>query len=119
MLLQVHDVVILSHYVFKLLRGFAPIVLHEVQLTNLANGFEEFVGTACQAVLEEGEPEYLGLFAWLQVLKDFCLEVVVHYVLEVNLLNVVVPGMEHREALGAQLLGPEPFDVFLKEFKVR
>jgi len=90
---------------------------HAVDLAHFAQGSEEVVSGDSGLALEPGEPE--GLSGGVaQVGADLASQVVVHDVLEVHLVEVVGPGVQHREALVLDALAAVLHDVFLNEGEV-
>lgn len=67
--------------------------------------------------LEESEPEDLGALG-LEHGANPVGQIVVHDVLEVDLVKIVGPGVEHGEALVLYALATVLLDVLLKELEV-
>lgn len=88
-----------------------------VELAELTDGTKKVVGGDGSLALEESEPEDLGVLAG-ESLHDLVGEVVVHDVLEVDLVEIVGPGVQHGEALMLYALVAELLDVLLQELKV-
>ena len=88
-----------------------------VELAELTDGSEEVISRDGSLALEEREPEDLGVLAG-EGLHDLVGEVVVHDVLEINLVEVVGPGVQHGEALVLYALVTELLDVLLQELEV-
>mmetsp|Transcript_17065 Transcript_17065/g.26347 ORF Transcript_17065/g.26347 Transcript_17065/m.26347 type:complete len:242 (-) Transcript_17065:329-1054(-) len=117
-LLDLEDVGVSRHDLLVLGLLALEIILHFVQLANLTDSIEELVTAAAELVLKEREPEDDRMLAGLERLHDQEVVVVVEHVLEVNLVNLVLPGVQHREALVVHVLSAEPLDVSADELEV-
>ena len=75
-LLQIHDIILIAHDALVVVSLLDPVLLNGIDLAKLPNRVEEVICCASQLRLEEGEPEDLGVHASLELLDDFCSEVV-------------------------------------------
>lgn len=102
-----------------LVRGHVLIVeLRDlVHVSELTEGTEEVIGGDGGLALEESEPEDLGALG-LEMSANPLGQIIVHDVLEVDLVKIVGPGVEHGEALVLYALGAVLLDVLLKELEV-
>ena len=91
---------------------------HSVDLADLADRCEEVIGGACRLALEVGKPEGPRGFVRQRVANPRG-EVIVDDVFEVDLIEVVGPRVQHREALVLNALGAVLEDIVLKELEVR
>ena len=89
-----------------------------VHVAQLAEGAEEVIGGDGHLALEESKPEDLGALG-LEGLADLVGEVIIHNVLEVDLVEIVGPGVQHGEALVLDALLAVLLDVLLEELEVR
>ena len=86
-------------------------------LPEFAEGLEEVVGADGGLALEVGEPKDTRVEGG-QLLADLVVDVVVDDVLEVDLVEVVGPRVQHREALVLDVLGAVLLDVLLDEVEL-
>lgn len=89
-----------------------------VHVGELSKGAEEVIGRDGGLALEEGEPEDLRVLS-LEIFANLAGQVVVHDVLEIDLVEVVGPGVQHGEALVLDALLTVLLDVLLDELEVR
>ena len=88
-----------------------------VHVAQLAEGTEEVIGRDGHLALEECEPEDLGGLG-LEGLADLVGEIIIHNVLEVDLIKIVGPWVQHGEALVLDALLAVLLDVLLEELEV-
>lgn len=103
--------------VFEVFIVVDPELAGEVELRHLADGLKELVGGAAELWLEEGHPEDPGL-PCLQFVQNIILQVVVHHVFEVDLVELVGPRVEHLEAFVIHLLPPVSLNIVLEKLKI-
>lgn len=80
-------------------------------------GLEEIVSGDRSLALEVGEPEDAGMEG-AEATNHLVGDVVVDDVFEINLVQVVSPGVKHGEALVLDALNTVLFDVLSDEFEV-
>lgn len=96
----------------------SPEGLHLVDLTELSERLEEFVGCASFLGLEEGEPENLSVEASRQSCVDVCRQIVVHNIFEIDVVKFIGPWMENLKAFVIHVLFSESIDVLLNELEI-
>jgi len=88
-----------------------------VNLSKLPNGLKELISRARKLGLEEGEPEELGILAFLEDLADLSLQIGVNDIFHINLIKIVGPWMQNLEALIFDLLFAVPLNVGSEEIE--
>ena len=88
-----------------------------VHVAQLAEGTEEVIGRDGHLALEERKPENLCALG-LEGLADLVGEIIIHNVLEVDLVEIISPWVQHGEALVLDALLAVLLDVFLEELEV-
>lgn len=82
-----------------------------------SQSLEEIVSCNRSLALKVGQPKDTGVLV-VQKLQDFVGYVVVDDVFKINLVKIVSPGVQHREAFVFDTLRPILFDILLHEIEV-
>lgn len=90
---------------------------YAVDHADFTKGSEEIISSDSGLALEPREPKSLcgGI---VQVLAHFAGKIIVDNVLEVNLVKIICPGVEHGEALMLDALGAVLHDILLDKGEV-
>ena len=88
-----------------------------VEVSKLTEGAKEVISRDGSLALEEGEPEDLGVLS-TEDGANFAGQIIVHDVLKVDLVEIVSPWVQHREALVLYALGTVLLNVLLKELEL-
>ena len=88
-----------------------------VQICDFAQGTEKVISTHGSLTLEECEPEDLSVLS-LQMLAHLLAQVVVHNVLEIDLIEIVGPGVEDGEAFVFNFLFAVLKNIIAQKFKI-
>lgn len=90
---------------------------HFVHVGEFSQSTEEVVSRDGSLTFEEAQPKYLGVLN-SKVLADLLSEIIIHDVLEVDLVQVVGPRVQHGEALVVNALSAVLHDVISDKLKV-
>jgi hypothetical protein len=117
MLVDRKHVVDLGHHLLKFSKLTGIVILHLIDLAQLAQAFEELISGSAFLTFEERKPEDLGVHV-RQSSDDIIDQVVVHNVFEIDGVEFVGPWVKYLEALMVHVLISETLDVLLDEVEV-